>query len=74
MLHLAETAVTDLGPLAAVTGLRELSVAGTRVADLSPLHDLPELAEIDLEDTAVDADQAAALRDARPAVRVLGRT
>ncbi len=43
------------------------------MTDLSALHDLPELAEVDLEDTAVDAAQLAELRAARPGVRVLGR-
>ena len=73
MLRLDNTAVDDVGPLAALTELREIGLAGTPVTDLSALHGLPELAEVDLDDTAVDTAQIAELRAARPGVRVLGR-
>jgi len=68
VLRLDNTPVDDLTPLAGLAGLRDLSLAGTRVTDLSALYDLPELAEVDLENTRIDADQVAALRDARPGV------
>lgn len=72
MLRLDNAPVDDVGPVAALTRLRELSLAGTRVTDLAALHRLDELTGLDLDDTAVSADQVDALRAARPGLHIVG--
>lgn len=52
-LSLAQTAVTDLAPLAALTALQSLSLAETAVTDLAPLTGLTALHTLDLTETAV---------------------
>ena len=45
--------VTNLAPLAALTGLTALNVSGTAVKDLSPLAKLTKLVTVDVHGTAV---------------------
>jgi internalin A len=45
--------LSHLGPLAALTGLRELYLSGTLVPDLAPLADLAGLQKLDLSKTQV---------------------
>jgi hypothetical protein len=61
-LDLYGSAVTDLRPLATISSLTHLEVAGTAVADLSPLTDLPiedlDVRELPVEDWSPLADLA----------------
>jgi len=52
-LNLGQTAVSDLSPLAGLTGLQELSLNQTAVSDASPLAGLTGLQTLSLSQTAV---------------------
>jgi internalin A len=49
-LDLSETEVSDLAPLAGLTGLRSLSLMGTAVTDLRPIAGLKSLESLNLMD------------------------
>lgn len=52
-LRLAESAITDLTPLAGLVDLQELDLKLTAVSDLAPLAGLTALQRLDLKQTAV---------------------
>lgn len=52
-LHLANTQVADLAPLAGLTGIRTLLLDNTQVADLAPLAGLTGIAWLSLANTQV---------------------
>ena len=53
LLSLAETQVSDLGPLAQLRALKALDLSETRVSDLGPLAQLRMLERLDLWETQV---------------------
>ena len=57
-LSLADNAISDLGPLAGLGGLRSLDLGGNRVTDLKPLAKLSNLRSLNLDGNPV--------RDLRP--------
>ncbi|MDA9859241.1 hypothetical protein N9D23_14065, partial [Rubripirellula sp.] len=65
-LHLDDTQVNDLTPLAQHKYLAELRLARTEVSDLSPLAGLTRLQSLDLNGTKVTDEQIKQLRLALP--------
>lgn len=49
-----DSTVTDLGPLAGLTKLATLVVAGSPIVDLGPLAGLPALAKLNINETGVE--------------------
>jgi len=70
VLELNGSKVTDLEPLRALGELERLNLALTEVRDLSALSDLPKLNELYLAKAKVPEEQVAALRKARPAIKI----
>jgi len=70
VLDLSDTDVSDLSPLARLTGLRTLGLYGTKVSDLSPLAGLTGLQSLYLSGTKVSGASVAELRRSLPHLKM----
>jgi hypothetical protein len=65
-VHLDNTQMSDLSPLAEMKNLKELSIFHTQVSDLSPLAELKDLERLKLFNTQVSDEQVQQLSRALP--------
>ena len=62
VLNLADNEIVEIGPLAGLTALADLSLSNNRIADLSPLEKMTELIYLKLEGNRItDIDPLASL-------------
>ena len=66
VLYLSDTNISDLSPLAGLTGLQSLYLSRTEVSDLSPLAGLKGLHVLGLSCTKVSGASVAELRRSLP--------
>jgi Leucine-rich repeat (LRR) protein len=66
VLDLSGTDISDLAPLAGLTGLHVLYLSGTKVSDLAPLAGLTGLQSLHLSRTKVSGASVAELRRSLP--------
>jgi uncharacterized protein (TIGR02996 family) len=70
-LSLPITDIEDLAPLTRFKNLKMLDVSGSNVVDVAALHDMPRLEQVSLHGCHVKEPALAALKKARPSLRVI---